>query len=109
MTRYCKTEGCETFRMGDSKFCEECWDNLTETNKSKGEVVQDNVNSPSHYGQGKIEAIEYISDFLSPEEYKGYLRGNIAKYLHRYPYKSGIEDLKKANWYLDRLIKEMEK
>tara|TARA_R110000868_G_scaffold46507_2_gene153559 strand:- start:7965 stop:8252 length:288 start_codon:yes stop_codon:yes gene_type:complete len=95
--------------MGYSKFCEGCWDKLTETNKTKGEVVQDNVNSPSHYGQGKIEAIEYISDFLSPEEYKGYLRGNIAKYLHRYPYKSGIEDLKKANWYLGRLIKEMEK
>jgi len=40
-----------------------------------GNIV-DNVNSPSHYGQGKIEAIEYISDFLTKEEYQGYLRGN---------------------------------
>lgn len=68
----------------------------------------DNVNHPSHYGQGKIEAIEYISDFLSYDEYQGYLRGNIAKYLHRWPYKNGIEDLKKARWYLDRLIEEVE-
>lgn len=74
-----------------------------------GGLQQDNVNSPSHYGQGKIEAIEYISDFLTPEEYQGYLRGNIAKYLHRFPYKNGLEDLKKASWYLDRLIKEVEK
>ena len=69
----------------------------------------DNVNHPSHYGQGNIEAIEYISDFLSYDEYQGYLRGNIAKYLHRWPYKNGIEDLKKARWYLDRLIEEMER
>lgn len=70
--------------------------------------IADNVNSPSHYGQGKIEAIEYISDFLTTEEYQGYLRGNIAKYLHRFPYKNGIEDLKKAQWYLERLIEEVE-
>lgn len=72
-----------------------------------GNIV-DNVNNPSHYGQGKIEAIEYISDFLTKEEYQGYLRGNIAKYLHRFPYKNGIEDLKKARWYLERLIQEVE-
>ena len=68
----------------------------------------DNVNNPSHYGQGKIEAIEYIKDSLSKEEYIGYLRGNIAKYLHRWRYKNGLEDLKKAQWYLERLIEEVE-
>tara|TARA_R110000744_G_scaffold110895_2_gene209030 strand:- start:1101 stop:1343 length:243 start_codon:yes stop_codon:yes gene_type:complete len=65
----------------------------------------DNVNSPPHYGAGKIECIDYIEDFLSREEYIGYLRGNIAKYLHRWRYKNGLEDLKKANWYGVRLIK----
>lgn len=63
----------------------------------------DNVNSPAHYGSGKIECIEYIEDFLTREEYVGYLRGNIAKYMHRWRYKNGLEDLKKATWYLDRL------
>ena len=63
----------------------------------------DNVNSPAHYGSGKIECIEYIEDFLTLEEYIGYLRGNIAKYMHRWRYKNGLEDLKKATWYLDRL------
>jgi len=69
---------------------------------------EDNVNNPSHYGQGSIEAIDYIKDFLNPEEYQGYLRGNIAKYLHRWPYKNKTEDLKKAEWYLERLIEHAE-
>jgi len=70
---------------------------------------QDNVNKPSHYGQGSIEAIEYIKDFLNDDEFQGYLRGNIAKYLHRFPYKNGIEDLKKAQVYLGWLIEHKEK
>jgi antitoxin component YwqK of YwqJK toxin-antitoxin module len=66
------------------------------------------VNNPPHYGQGQIEAIEYIKDFLTKEEFIGYLRGNIAKYLHRWRYKNGLEDLRKAQWYLNALI-EVEK
>ena len=68
----------------------------------------DMVNSPAHYGSGRIECIEYIEDFLTTEEFIGYLRGNIAKYLHRFRYKNGIEDLKKAEWYLGRLTEVME-
>jgi Protein of unknwon function (DUF3310) len=67
----------------------------------------DMVNSPAHYGTGSIECIEYIEDFLTTEEYIGYLRGNIAKYLHRFRYKNGIEDLRKAEWYLNRLSQAM--
>ena len=73
------------------------------------EEQSDNVNHPAHYGQGNIEAIEYIEDFLTKEEYIGYLRGNIAKYLHRWQYKNGEEDLEKAQWYLDRLIGAVDK
>jgi hypothetical protein len=70
--------------------------------------MTDNVNSPAHYGQGNIEAIEYIKDFLTDDEYVGYLRGNIAKYMHRFRYKNGVEDLRKAEWYLKRLIETQE-
>ena len=66
--------------------------------------MSDNVNSPAHYREGTIECIDYIEDFLSREEYIGYLRGNIAKYLHRWRYKNGLEDLNKAQWYGGRLI-----
>ena len=68
----------------------------------------DNVNNPTHYGQGSIESIAYIEDTLTKEEYIGFLRGNISKYLHRWRYKNGVEDLKKARWYLDKLIKKQE-
>ena len=88
---------------------EECIDYMADLHACDASFLQDNVNNPAHYGQGEIEAIDYISDFLSPEEYQGYLRGNIAKYLHRWPYKNGVEDLRKAAWYLDRLIDEAEK
>jgi len=69
----------------------------------------DMVNSPAHYGNGKVECIEYIEDFLTTEEYIGYLRGNIAKYLHRWRWKGKpMEDLKKAEWYLKRLSEVVE-
>jgi hypothetical protein len=68
------------------------------------EHTPDNVNNPPHYGRGKIECIEYIEDFLTAEEFIGYLRGNIAKYLHRWRYKNKQEDLLKSQWYLERLI-----
>ena len=73
--------------------------------KVLAEHTPDNVNNPAHYGKGKIECIDYIQDFLTTEEYIGYLRGNIAKYLHRWRYKNKQEDLLKSQWYLKRLIK----
>jgi hypothetical protein len=70
--------------------------------------MSDNVNSPSHYRQGNIECLDYIKDILTYEEYVGYLRGNITKYLHRWPYKNRLEDLKKAEWYIKELISFVE-
>ena len=66
--------------------------------------MTDNVNHPPHYGQGNIECLEYIEDMLTEEEYIGYLRGNVAKYNHRFRYKGKeLEDLKKAEFYHKRL------
>ena len=68
------------------------------------EVFKDNVNHPAHYTEGGIECIEAIEAQLTPEEYRGYLKGNVAKYLWREKHKGGIESLKKAQWYLNRLV-----
>lgn len=68
----------------------------------------DNVNHPNHYTQGKYEVIDYIEDKLSKEELQGYCVGNVLKYISRFKHKNGLEDLKKAEWYLNRLIKNME-
>lgn len=69
----------------------------------------DNVNHPAHYNVGKIEVIDIQEDQLTSEEYRGYIKGQVIKYITRERYKNGLEDLKKARWYLDRLIKKMEK
>lgn len=66
--------------------------------------VQDMVNHPDHYTVGGIETIDFIQAKLSPEAFKGYLTGNILKYITRFQHKNGLEDLKKAQWYLNKLI-----
>tara|TARA_R110000796_G_scaffold151722_1_gene268249 strand:+ start:3956 stop:4213 length:258 start_codon:yes stop_codon:yes gene_type:complete len=63
----------------------------------------DMVNSPSHYNESGIECIDALQAMLG-KDFDAYLQGNIAKYLWRYRYKNGIEDLKKAQWYLNKLI-----
>lgn len=67
------------------------------------------VNHPQHYTSGKIEVIDVIEDQLSPEEYKGYIKGQIIKYVTRERHKNGVEDLRKAQFYLNRYIQYLEK
>lgn len=61
----------------------------------------DIINKPPHYNQGLIEPIDFIKS-----QNMNYIEGNIIKYTTRYKFKNGIEDLKKAQWYLDKLIAE---
>lgn len=67
-----------------------------------GDGMDDPVSHPKHYTQGKIEVLDFIIDQNLP-----YLGGNIVKYICRYRHKgSPVQDLKKARFYLDRLIEE---
>ena len=67
----------------------------------------DNVNNPPRYNQAGIECIDAIRA-ATGDGYEHYLQGNIMKYLWRYRYKNGVEDLKKAQWYLTKLIEEVD-
>ena len=70
------------------------------------ESAPDVVDNPPHYNNGSIECIEAIEAMLTPDEFIGYLRGNSLKYRWRFRYKSKpIEDLRKARWYEERLLK----
>ena len=64
---------------------------------------------PPHYKTGLVECIEAIESSLSPEEFKGYLKASIIKYLWRYEQKNGLEDLQKADWFLRKLMYHVEK
>ena len=69
----------------------------------------DMVNHPSHYTQGGIECIDCIkSATVGKVGIEAVCTANAIKYLWRYEEKNGIEDVKKARWYIDRLIKELE-
>lgn len=66
---------------------------------------EDNVNSPAHYRKGGIECIDAIRAALTDEEWRGYCKGNVIKYVWRERHKGGDESLKKAQWYLERMFK----
>jgi len=69
--------------------------------------VADQIN-PEHYRQGGIECIDAIEAALTPEEFRGYCKGNILKYVWREQHKGGAVSLAKSQWYLRRLLATME-
>jgi len=71
--------------------------------------MPDMVNHPPHYTQGGVECIDAIrAATVGRDAYEGYLTGQIMKYIWRYPLKNGLEDVKKAEFYLRRLIEKLE-
>ena len=80
-----------------------------ETKCCNKEPNSDMVNHPSHYTQGGIECIDALkAATVSKTGIEAVCTANVIKYLWRYEEKNGIEDVKKARWYIDRLIKELE-
>jgi len=77
------------------------------TPKMTRKKSKDSIN-PEHYTEGQIEFIDYAKETMSKEAFEGGLEFNIKKYTHRWKEKDGVQDLKKAEWYLQRLIREKE-
>jgi hypothetical protein len=68
-------------------------------------MANDNVNRPSHYTAGKIECIDAMESAVTGlEGMEAVLTAQIIKYIWRWKKKNGVEDLRKAEWYLKRLI-----
>ncbi|HHL0346117.1 TPA: DUF3310 domain-containing protein [Listeria monocytogenes] len=82
------------------------WKGLIKSRLIEFTDTSDNINNPSHYTAGGIETLDYIKAKVS--DYPSYAAGNILKYVSRYEHKNGIEDLKKARFYLNDLIEWME-
>lgn len=89
--------------IGTVDTVEEAMDLLDDVKKA------DAVNHPSHYAKGGVECIDAIKASMSKEAFNGFLKGNVLKYVWRYESKAKpVEDLKKAKWYLEKLIGELE-
>lgn len=69
----------------------------------------DLVNHPPHYTAAGIECIDAIEAALTPEEFRGFIKGNAMKYCWREKHKGGDQDLAKAAWYLNRLTPDASK
>ncbi|TXH43514.1 MAG: DUF3310 domain-containing protein [Desulfurellales bacterium] len=87
---------------------------MSKPEKVLGDVIQnaaqgyEAVISPPHYNQGPIECIDALRSCLTPEEFRGFLKGNVIKYNWRLGHKGKAkEDAEKARWYLDKLIGEL--
>lgn len=71
--------------------------------------MTDNVNHPSHYNNGSVECIDAMeAATVNKSGAEAVCTSNIIKYLWRYEAKNGLEDVKKAQWYINRLIAELE-
>lgn len=104
---------CDTCgRTRGSKECETCISNANDTTSIPSQWIGriETVNHPSHYqsksGLETIDVIEAFCDGLNGIE--AFCTGNALKYLCRWKSKNGVEDLRKAEWYLQRLIRHME-
>ena len=72
-------------------------------------ATKDMVNSPDHYTQGNIECIDAIEEVVKHlDGMEAMCTGNAIKYLWRWRHKNGAEDLKKAVWYIQRMIDELD-
>jgi Protein of unknwon function (DUF3310) len=62
---------------------------------------------PAHYKTGGIEPLEYMKTKMTKEQMEGFYLGNVIKYISRYQQKNGLEDVQKAEVYLQELIESM--
>ena len=92
-----------------AKHSEDVKRDIREVVEKCGEGVKpDPVNRPAHYTSGGIECIDAMQAAFGDEAVKDFCLCNAFKYLWRHRNKNGVEDLKKARWYLNRLIEEVE-
>ena len=82
-------------KCGYGGVCDDCPNRNT---------VDDPVNHPTHYTSGEIECIDAIRAALTPEEFRGFCKGNVIKYSWREKIKGGDQDLKKAVWYASKAV-----
>ena len=93
---YCYSEGADIERNYAILFGEE--------SEPEPSANPDNVNHPKHYGSGKFECIDVMVETQGVEAVKAFCLCNAFKYLYRHNNKNGIEDIKKAHWYLDKYL-----
>lgn len=105
--KYSNHEKCDSFYLcGENMEYWELADDAKADLLHDADPEHDTVNHPNHYCKGGVECLDAIKAALG-DKYEGFLAGNVLKYVYRYPDKNGVEDCKKARFYLDKLIEEL--
>jgi hypothetical protein len=100
MRSSCAISTCFYWAEEGSSFCEK-----HQTGLSKPEEFFDPTHNPSHYHAGRsIDPLGVMKETFTGAEYEGFLKGNALKYIMRYQSKNGVQDLKKAIDYINRII-----
>lgn len=112
----CSRDGC--YKVRENKFY---WgdemleplpiaESVPEISPETERVIDDPVEHPVHYTSGEIECITAIEASMSPEEFRGFLKGTAMKYMWRYDKKGKAkQDLEKSRWYINRLWSKVAK
>lgn len=99
-------ESLAAYQQDESGAAHNPYDDALEIAQRISEKL-DLVNAPPHYQQSDIECIDAI-EAATGDGFESHLQGTVLKYLWRYRYKNGLQDLKKAQWYLNKLIEQYE-
>src|SRR5690554_4297605 len=94
-----------------STACDDQWneERADAIGQNGGEGLHYDAINPSHYRQGGVECIDALdAATIGKAGIEAVCTANIIKYLWRYESKNGVEDVRKARWYLDRLLRELE-
>lgn len=105
------SEGCAYHDMNDEENFDEYFTQVSgsiSTDVVSSSNTKDNIN-PDHYKQGKVECIDALeAATVNKTGIEAICTANVIKYLWRYESKNGMEDVKKAQWYLNKLVKHLE-
>lgn len=107
-------ESIKNCKINGGKGCKYCWSRAIPVKSPKGSLNAnretlglkpiDNINHPSHYETGQFECIDVMLETQGVEAVKGFCKCNAFKYLYRANRKNGLEDMKKAIWYLNKYV-----
>ena len=81
-----------------------CANDVLATEDAYNAITGDNVNHPSHYETGKFECFDVMREVLGDDSVKDFCIANTFKYIYRHKRKNGVEDIKKAKWYIDKYL-----
>lgn len=94
---------------GEDALCTKCWDREIPEIDTNDPGASDNVNHPMHYETGKFECIDVMVETQGVDAVKNFCLCNAFKYIYRTRRKNGLEDVKKALWYLEKYVELEEK